>query len=317
MKAGTTNGFTSRLREADAANGSRLHARSQERAAWDIGHDRLQDLRETGLPAVGDVARGSHFCIFYETKQDLLEILAAYFKAGLQQNEFCLWIVASYEFVTVRTAKEALAKVFPGLNDLLRKGNIEILTHKQLFGIRNRLDPSTAIARVQEKAADALARGLSGMRWNGSSAWVRVNLKTRRFREFERDVDVLLSGHPIIAACTFPIALSSVEVILDAARTHQFAVTVQKGVWKRVEVADIDAAIREANPNLEQLSFRQREILQHIAEGLNTKQIAALLAISIKTVEAHRLRLMRRLKIDNVPALVRFAIRTGLVSAAA
>lgn len=84
-----------------------------------------------------------------------------------------------------------------------------------------------------------------------------------------------------------------------------------------MEIADIGAAMREAIPTLEQLTFRQREILQHIAEGLSTKQIAALLAISIKIVEAHRLRLMRGLKIDNVPGLVRFAIRTGLVSAAA
>jgi DNA-binding NarL/FixJ family response regulator len=68
---------------------------------------------------------------------------------------------------------------------------------------------------------------------------------------------------------------------------------------------------------LEQLTFRQREILQLVAKGQNTKQIAGLLGISVKTVEAHRLQLMRRLKIDNVPGLVRFAIRTGLVSAEA
>jgi len=133
-------------------------------------------------------------------------------------------------------------------------------------------------------------------------------------------VDVLLAGQPIIAACTFPMSLSTADEILDAARTHQFAVTARNGSWKRVGIAEIDAAAQEASrrgPDLEQLSFRQREILQHIAEGLNTKQIAALLGISVKTVEAHRLQLMRRLKIDNVPGLVRFAIRTGLVSIAA
>ena len=147
--------------------------------------------------------------------------------------------------------------------------------------------------------------------------WVRLNLKARRYREFESEIDALQAGLRIMAACTFPLNLSGADVILDAARTHQFTVTVRNGVWKRVEIGDINAAIREATPTLEQLSFRQREILQHIAEGLNTKQIAALLEISIKTVEAHRLRLMQRLKIANVPGLVRFAIRTGLVSAAA
>jgi DNA-binding NarL/FixJ family response regulator len=66
---------------------------------------------------------------------------------------------------------------------------------------------------------------------------------------------------------------------------------------------------------LEQLTSRQREILQLIGEGKNTKQIAFNLEISIKTVESHRLQLMERLRIHDVPGLVRFAIRTGLVSA--
>jgi DNA-binding NarL/FixJ family response regulator len=66
---------------------------------------------------------------------------------------------------------------------------------------------------------------------------------------------------------------------------------------------------------LEQLTPRQREILQLIAEGKNTKEIADTLDISVKTVEAHRLQLMARLNIHDVPGLVRYAVRSGLVSA--
>ena len=66
---------------------------------------------------------------------------------------------------------------------------------------------------------------------------------------------------------------------------------------------------------LEQLTSRQREILQSIAEGKNAKEIAAGLDISIKTVESHRLQLMDRLNIHDIPGLVRYAIRNGLVSA--
>ena len=70
----------------------------------------------------------------------------------------------------------------------------------------------------------------------------------------------------------------------------------------------------QASP-LEQLTPRQREILQSIAEGRNTKEIASDLEISVKTVESHRLQLMERLNIHDVPGLVRYAIRRGLVSA--
>jgi len=65
---------------------------------------------------------------------------------------------------------------------------------------------------------------------------------------------------------------------------------------------------------LESLTPRQREILQLIAEGKSTKEIAGILELSVKTVETHRARMMTSLDIHDVPGLVRFAIRSGLVS---
>ncbi|PTL84875.1 response regulator transcription factor [Vitiosangium sp. GDMCC 1.1324] len=64
---------------------------------------------------------------------------------------------------------------------------------------------------------------------------------------------------------------------------------------------------------LDLLTPRQREILQLIAEGHGTRGIAARLGVSVKTVETHRAQLMERLGIYDVPALVRLAMRHGLV----
>jgi DNA-binding NarL/FixJ family response regulator len=72
--------------------------------------------------------------------------------------------------------------------------------------------------------------------------------------------------------------------------------------------------IASARSPVEQLTQRQREILQLIAEGQTTKEIALTLKLSAKTVEYHRMQLMQRLKIFDIPGLVRFAVRTGLVS---
>jgi DNA-binding NarL/FixJ family response regulator len=69
-----------------------------------------------------------------------------------------------------------------------------------------------------------------------------------------------------------------------------------------------------AAPAPDPLTPRQREILQLLAEGKNTKEVAHLLGISAKTVEAHRAQIMDRLDIHDVPGLVRYAIRTGLVA---
>jgi DNA-binding NarL/FixJ family response regulator len=64
----------------------------------------------------------------------------------------------------------------------------------------------------------------------------------------------------------------------------------------------------------EELTTRQREVLQLIAEGHSTKEIASKLNLSIKTVDTHRTDLMTRLGIHDIAGLVRYAIRVGLVS---
>lgn len=71
--------------------------------------------------------------------------------------------------------------------------------------------------------------------------------------------------------------------------------------------------LAESN-QLDQLTPRQRETLQLIAEGRTTREIAQQLQISVKTVESHRSQLMERLDIHDVASLVRFAIRVGLIS---
>jgi DNA-binding NarL/FixJ family response regulator len=69
----------------------------------------------------------------------------------------------------------------------------------------------------------------------------------------------------------------------------------------------------EAHSTLERLTPRQREVLQLVAEGHTTQEIARMMSISVKTVETHRTQLMERLDIHDIAGLVRYAVREGLV----
>lgn len=66
------------------------------------------NMRKTGIDIIGDVRWGTHFCQFYQTKEDLTDILVPYFKTGLESNEFCMWITSKP--VTVEEAKGAIKK---------------------------------------------------------------------------------------------------------------------------------------------------------------------------------------------------------------
>ncbi|HNV58153.1 MAG TPA: response regulator transcription factor [Rhodoferax sp.] len=85
---------------------------------------------------------------------------------------------------------------------------------------------------------------------------------------------------------------------------------VSKGV-----VSDYVHRLRSEEHAADALTPRQREVLQLIAEGQSTKEIARRLDLSVKTVETHRTQLMKQLDIHEVAGLVRYAIREGLVSA--
>jgi DNA-binding NarL/FixJ family response regulator len=79
-------------------------------------------------------------------------------------------------------------------------------------------------------------------------------------------------------------------------------------------VADYRRRLTDAPDVLSRLTPRQREVLQLLAEGHSTKDVAFRLGVSIKTVETHRAQIMDRLDIHDLAGLVRFAVRRGLVS---
>ena len=67
-----------------------------------------EKMRKSGINIIGDLPWGAHFCQFYQTKEDLTDIIVPFFKAGLENNELCIWFTL-YP-LEVEEAKEALEK---------------------------------------------------------------------------------------------------------------------------------------------------------------------------------------------------------------
>lgn len=86
-------------------------------------------LRKFGLNYVDDVPWGKHFCQFYETKKDLIDILVPYLSEGLRNNEFCMWITSPP--FQMEEAKTALREAVPDLDKYIRKAQIELLPYTE------------------------------------------------------------------------------------------------------------------------------------------------------------------------------------------
>ncbi len=94
--------------------------------------------RKSGIEILGDVPWGTHFCLFYQTKEDLIDILVPYLKEGLENNEYCMWVTS--EPLTKKDAEKAMRSAMPNFRQYLKKNQIEIIPHTEWYLKDNELN---------------------------------------------------------------------------------------------------------------------------------------------------------------------------------
>jgi len=217
---------------------------------------------------MGDVPWGTHFCYFYETKQDLVDTLVPFFRSGLAHGDFCLWVI--FEPLTTEEALAALDQAAPDLLPHLAAGKVEIRPHEERFFQAGPDSPNCIVSHLRENLQSALSRGHTGMRVAGSSAGLQKS-DGWRFAQFEREIERAVTGQRMIALCAFPPATSGAAEIFDAARTHQFAVARRQGEWQTLETPDekrAKAEIRKLNQELELRVVERTRALAAVNEEL-------------------------------------------------
>jgi len=195
---------------------------------------------------------GTHFCLFYETTADLLEITVSYCKAGLESGEFCLWVVA--EPLTVEDATQAMHRAVPNSDRYFSDHSIEIVAARDWYLQDGAFDLNRVIRGWNEKLTGASARGYAGVRVTGDTAWLEKK-DWKDFCEYEESLNQAVANQRLTILCTYPLAACGAGEILDVVRTHQFAVTNRRGNWDVIETAghkQAKAEIKRLNEELEQ-----------------------------------------------------------------
>jgi C4-dicarboxylate-specific signal transduction histidine kinase len=210
-------------------------------------------LRKSGIEVVGDVPWGSHFFMFYETKEDLLDTLVPYFKAGLETGELCLWVVS--EPLTEEEARDALRESVTEFERYVADHSIEILRGRQYYFSGSDPDLERVIRSWAEKTDSAVARGYAGLRLSASTAWLERR-HWKAFSDYENTVNNFISNWRMMALCTYPLAGSTAAEILDVARTHQFAIARRNRGWEVVETSELKEAKSEIKRLNDELEWR-------------------------------------------------------------
>ena len=209
-------------------------------------------LRNTGIEPVGEMPWGTHFCHFYETKDDLLETLLSFFKVGLEAGEFCAWVVS--EPLTEEEVWQALDRAVPGLGRYVSDQSIEVLKARDVYLAGGEINLHRIISNWSGKLERALSRGYQGIRVSGNTAWLEQK-HWRDFMEYETELNRGIGDQPMLVLCTYPLTTCGATEFLDVAGTHQFAVAKRRGRWEVVETPQLTQAkaeIARLNQDLEQ-----------------------------------------------------------------
>jgi DNA-binding NarL/FixJ family response regulator len=178
-------------------------------------------------------------------------------------------------------------------------------------------DGREALRLVEAHHPDIVLMDIAMSGLNGLEATTRIT------KEYPDVRVIILSMHASEEYVLQALRAGAVGYLLKDAGTAELELAIRAvareetylspAVSKHV-VADYVRRVGGEPSSLERLTRRQREILQLVAEGQSTQEIAQMLNISVKTVESHRAQLMERLDIHDVASLVRYAIRVGLIT---
>jgi two-component system, NarL family, response regulator NreC len=197
------------------------------------------------------------------------------------------------------------AVVRQGLKALLEREGFEVLAEAE--------DGRAAVRQARERCPDVAVLDFSMPLLNGLDAAVEIMHICPRARAILLTMHT--DDHYVLAALQAGVkgyvvkTQASGDLVRAIHEVRRGLMYLSPGISEAVVQAFLAKSAVPADP----LTSREREVLQLVAEGKSTKEVAQLLGISFKTAESHRTRIMKKTDIHETAGLVRYAVRRGLV----
>jgi len=206
------------------------------------------EKRKAGFSLVGELPWGTHFCQFYETERDLFDILIPYFKAGLENNELCLWVV--FPPLTLGAVSNELRNAVPRLEEYVQKGQLEIVREDQWTA--NRGDSHEPLLSALD---DAMSKGFDGLRIAGCPVG--------NGKGFTCHGSEMIGSYNIIAVYPYPRGSFDAIGLMETVKNHHFALVRNAGQWEVLESSEA----RTVKDALKRTEEKLESLFTHMMEG--------------------------------------------------
>ncbi len=185
-----------------------------------------------GGSMIGDLHWGSHVCQLYHNKQDIIDILVPYFKAGLENNELCTWVIS--EPLKAYEATAALDEAVKDLDRHITKGQIEIMELENWYTRKGEFGTGGVLQSWLEKEKLALDKGFEGLR-TCTHTFQLQRSTWQNLVGYESAVDSIIKRHKIIAVCSYSLDQCGVPELVDIVSNHRFIIFRREERWELIE----------------------------------------------------------------------------------
>jgi PAS domain S-box-containing protein len=218
-------------------------------------------VRKTGIAVVDSLPWGTHLCQFYETKQDLLDVLVPYFKTGLENNELCLWITS--EPLKESEAREAMMEAVWHFDSYLGRGQMEIVPYGDWYLEDGSFSQQRVLDAASRRMTAMADKGYSGLRASGNVGWLPKQ-SWDDFTRYEGVVSSLIGEHQVMTICSYPLAMCGVRESLHVMKNHRLALIKHEGVWQVIE----NSGQTKTEAALKETEERYRNLFESTQDGM-------------------------------------------------
>lgn len=180
---------------------------------------------------MGAVPWGTHICQLFDTKEDLIDILVPYFKAGLENNELCFWLTSGP--LNEEEAKDALHKSAENLDDYIGRGQLEIASAEDWYLKGDGFNTEELLQGWVDKESDAIKKGFDGLRVSGNIDW-QYCAYWNNVVDYESIIDTFICKRRMIALCTYPVNDRAISDVVDIVSNHPLVLIRKSGHWELV-----------------------------------------------------------------------------------
>jgi hypothetical protein len=196
---------------------------------------RAEEYRESGIQVLDLVLWGAHIAQFYNTKDDVPEILVPYVEKGLEDNELCLWITSE---MSEGDARDALSARVPKLQRYIDRRQLQFFSCKDWYLSKGRFDLQKTLDSASRKYQEALSNGYAGFRVTGEASWLELP-DWDSFMEYESLLNSAISSYKALAVCVYKEGKCTTDNVVDVMDRHKYVISKMDDSWQLRRLAEI------------------------------------------------------------------------------